>query len=99
MPAEYGAQFPLNIASGELILLEHGGHGNFLNTDWFRDLLRAKFSQVPVACRLSQTEIKFLIFVIALNSILLPQKFYNRIEEFAVMYLFLVLICNLNLIA
>ena len=53
MPAEYGAQFPLNIASGELILLEYGGHGNFLNTDWFRNLLRAKFSQVPVACRLS----------------------------------------------
>ncbi len=50
MPAEYGAQFPLNIASGELILLEHGGHGNFLNTDWLRDLLRAKFSQVAVAC-------------------------------------------------
>lgn len=36
-------RFPLKEADGNLLLIEHGGHGGFLATPWFKDLMATRF--------------------------------------------------------
>lgn len=35
--------FPLSRADGNLVLIDHGGHGGFVYSQWFTDLMNARF--------------------------------------------------------